>query len=924
VRNSGSRRMRMSARRGAGSGFTLAEVMVAIAVFAVIAAIAMTLYQRLQRSFKQGENATAQQQNTRIAFDRMMADLRMAGFNYNPDGAARPDEQIEGMWTNAVTVRADYDYETADANTPEPTLGGPGNTFNVVSTGNDEIVTYALGKSSGGGGSTLTFQADVASIPRDGTVDTVNINNVYLDMNSPPYTLYRMTLKPGGTALSSIVDKVPIADNIRSMTLAYFDGAGNPLATMAQGMDDPNSIALRKKIAKINVKIIGMTQDPDLAYFDPSDTNPKSMHFRKFELTSDVTPRNLGFVGVQDLDLDKPSTPTGLSVCAGHCQGLYATWNANPPNEGVIKYQVTSGPSITSQTNPQDAYSTNYFVGSLTQGSSYVLGVKGVDGAGNMSDPGAFSSPSTVTNTTTPNPVTSFAASNIGAGNAVANQVQIGWTRPTTNSALLACDNSGGTTPLRDLAGFRLFRGGTASFDPNIPSQVQKTVDPNTLNAGLQAYNDPPDPNVPGIVNCRTYYYKAVAEDLCGLRSSVTAATGSATSAVKPAIPANPTALDMGNQTALVTWNPVTRDVNAGNILIDKYKVFRTKIAVGADPNLATYNLVYDGTVSSISSPIFNDPNLPNIPGSERYWYRVSAHDDCINESDMSMPALVNRCSFGGSVQMSFSPGGNPVAGYQTITVTITGGATPVSAQLTVRDTSNGAVIVNSSSTTYPYVFTWNAGVSPTVPGHTYDVSAAVTNSSGCTDSATTTVSVNSVIPCCITAANPRISANTTLGSVSGGKNNEVQFSIANTCAGDITIQRIAMEWDNATQNSPQLTAWEYQGQPSIVLATPTNPAISGTSPLSIFDLTVTPFTTYPLPTLNNSSNPLDVGYVFTKALVGKIKGSNVGDLIRTQYTFTVNGLSGTSKCDVSVLADPSTPGITLCDPQVDPNCPGF
>ena len=136
-----SRTMRRTER-----GFTLAEVLVAITVMAIVFIVMFSLYDNLQKSFKMSENAANQQQNTRVAFDRMVADVRMAGFNSNPDGDPnRPDEQIEGAWDTAITVRGDYDFEDATARTtPESTLGGVSMPFRTVSTGNDEIITYAL------------------------------------------------------------------------------------------------------------------------------------------------------------------------------------------------------------------------------------------------------------------------------------------------------------------------------------------------------------------------------------------------------------------------------------------------------------------------------------------------------------------------------------------------------------------------------------------------------------------------------------------------------------------------------------------------------------------------------------------------------------------------------------------------------------
>src|SRR5881628_4001932 len=116
-------------------------MMVASAIFAIAAAVAFILYSAAQKSYKAGENSTDQQQATRVAFDRMISDIRLAGFNTNPDGdTTRVDEQIEGMWDTAVTIRGDFDFEDPAASvSPESLLAGTN--YNVVSTGNDEIVT---------------------------------------------------------------------------------------------------------------------------------------------------------------------------------------------------------------------------------------------------------------------------------------------------------------------------------------------------------------------------------------------------------------------------------------------------------------------------------------------------------------------------------------------------------------------------------------------------------------------------------------------------------------------------------------------------------------------------------------------------------------------------------------------------------------
>lgn len=900
------------ARRGAPAGFTLAEVLVAVAVFAVVSAIALTLYQQLQKSFKSGENAASQQQNTRIAFDRLIADLRMAGFNYNPDGdGSRPDEQIEGMWQNALTIRGDFDFETTDATTPESTLGGAGMTFGIVSTANDEIVTYALGKPSGIGGTSLQFQADVASVPRDGTVETVTITNVHLDSNSPPYTLYRIGLKPAGAPLSSMGDKQPVADNIRSLRFTYYDGAGNVLTTMAGGMDTTTAMDLRKKIAKVGVTIVGMTQDPDRSYVDPTDTNPLGRNYRKFELASDVTPRNLGFVGIPDLDLDDPNMPTGLSVCPGHCEGLRTTWNANDPAEGVVKYEITYGASAMSQGNAQDAFGTSLYVDGLDPNASYVVALAAVDAGGNKS-PRTFSGSTPMSESTTPNPPTTLAGTSIGAGNAMTSAIDVGWTAPTRNTADLGCDVS--PWPIRDLVGYRLYRGAVAGFDPAIPAQVQASWDPNTLGGG------DPDPNQTdtAVVNCRTYYYKAVAEDLCGITSTVASGSGSASSATPPEAPLNVTAMDLGLGSAQITWDPVILDTLGTTVVIDTYKVWRARVPAGNDPNLAVFSLLYDGPVVSVGTPAYVDVNMPVISPGEDYYYRMTARDDCPNESAESIPALLTQCSFGGTILISMSPGGYVVTGTQTIIVTVSPGVIPVQGGIVIRDSNTGQPVFQQMSTSYPYTFTWNASAAP--PGH-YDIVAAVTNDQGCTETSMTSVMSSTPGLCCIGVANPSVSDNTTLGSILGGtKNNEIGFELLNNCTRDVTIEGIKATWEDGAAKGPQLTSWTFQGFPDLVLSPPVNPFLPGIPPLADFDLINDPgFTPYPM----GPGSTAVVSYIFTKAMAWKQGQIRLGNTLEIQYAAR-EPMAPQQRCLITVVPDVTNPGLVLCDPTLDPNCPGF
>jgi type II secretory pathway pseudopilin PulG len=183
----------MLASRWSERGMSLIEALIATAVLAIGLIVALTVYDASRKAFAKGENATEQQESIRIAYDMLTSDIRMLGFNVNPDGdPARPDEQLEGALEHAIIFRGDFDQSDPGANqTPEASLaGGP---FHNVSTGNDEIVAYVLSKPDGTGPDTIIFQADVKEPVRDGRVEPVSISNVVLNPTSPPYTLYRVT-----------------------------------------------------------------------------------------------------------------------------------------------------------------------------------------------------------------------------------------------------------------------------------------------------------------------------------------------------------------------------------------------------------------------------------------------------------------------------------------------------------------------------------------------------------------------------------------------------------------------------------------------------------------------------------------------------------------------------------------------------------
>lgn len=131
-------------------GYTLAEVLVAVAIFAVIILGALMLYDRSNQVFKQSVEASDMQQSTRVAFDKLTADLRMAGFDFDRDGT--PFTALATTWKPETTYTSGMLVQPVNPNghTYVAVNGGvSGKTEPVWPTGSKQQVTE---------GGTLTWQ----------------------------------------------------------------------------------------------------------------------------------------------------------------------------------------------------------------------------------------------------------------------------------------------------------------------------------------------------------------------------------------------------------------------------------------------------------------------------------------------------------------------------------------------------------------------------------------------------------------------------------------------------------------------------------------------------------------------------------------------------------------------------------------------
>ena len=859
------------------SGLTLVEILVAITILAIAAIIALTVYDLSRKSFKKGENLTEQQQAVRIAFDRLGADLRMAGYNYNPDGdRTRPDEQIEAAFDTALVLRADFDAEDPTLReTPETDLA-TGGSFLAVSTGNDEIVAYFLAKPDGSSSDTLSFDADISS-PRDGTRETVSIDNVAMVHSDPPYTLYRATLNNDGGTFGSdgFVTRTPLIENVYAMNFRYLNQTGvqaNAAFDLAGTADDiggddvTDAISTRAGIRRVIPQVVGLTRDPDLDYVDASDPIVATRKLRKFPLTGDITPRNLGLIGIRDIasDLNPPTQPGTPSLVPGHCGGLYVSWPDNPIEDQVAYYKVNFSTTAGSTAAARTATNNSYYLGGLTDATTYYVSIQAVDADGNQSVKSTEASVTT-TNVNTPSEPMDGAASTDLEG-----VVRVRWTAVGENQE----DEPAGdpaSPMIRDLAGYRVYRSNGSSFGSAVKIADETVLFPQ------------PSPAYPDsqVVNCRGYNYWVSAVDACGSESPASAEiSGQATTDVAPLAPSGVQAFLVGSSDVKLQWEPVNTDVAGKSVFIDRYRVYRTNpMTIGEFPSSdADFRFIEE--VSGATAYVDNAPG--SVGGVTTVFYKVSATDDCPNESAKS-EAVEPTCSFGGEVRIVRPDDGKAVAGVVPVEVVIDG-ATDTYARLILE-----FVNLNSGSSTTEVVesagpsWTYNWLASPPGP---YRIVATVENVSGCMKSDTIEVSAGTSVGCCLSQPNPELLPIVLECEGSGSaKCATVRYQIINNnCLTSVRIEQMRVTWVDYVGDKPKLLGVRFDGSLIWNVTPPSlSPAENDWEP---DDATRTEPS---IPVSRDSTFPVNVDYVFDKNMAKRGTGKDAVDLrdtFTTSYTF--------------------------------------
>ena len=177
-------------------GFTIAELMVGIALSGVVLAAIFSAYYSQKKSYTVQDQLAAMVQNLRSGMDIMVRDIRMAG--YDPTGTANAGIVTAG--TTSVNVTEDID----------------GDSTTITS---DENITYSLSDNDGDGDNDLERNSTLAAE----NVDALNF--VYLDANSSPTT----TLSEIRSVQITLVARTSKGDPGYADTDVYRNQQGTPI-----------------------------------------------------------------------------------------------------------------------------------------------------------------------------------------------------------------------------------------------------------------------------------------------------------------------------------------------------------------------------------------------------------------------------------------------------------------------------------------------------------------------------------------------------------------------------------------------------------------------------------------------------------------------------------------------------------------------
>ena len=327
-------------------------------------------------------------------------------------------------------------------------------------------------------------------------------------------------------ALKSVVSTSPCVDDQppSAPTGLQQIAASATSATLAWSPSTDNVAVAGYSLSRVGIEL-GTTSETSYSFSGLSCGKTYAVAVRSFDVARNYS----GWVNFYVTtgvcgDVSPPTAPTGLVQTNKTTSGMSVAWSPSSDNVGVARYEIFRDGALAGSTS-----SVSYSFSGLNCGTSYTVGVEGVDGAGNRSAR-TNATMSTAQCVTPPPPTTD--------------------TQPPTTPTSLALVAA-------------------------LPTSVTLTWSPSTDNVGVTGYGAFRNGALAQVVTGTTFVYQGLscgtshqlgvqAYDAKGNHSgiaSVTASTTPCSDTSPPTTPKNPVLLDRTSSSVTVLWSASTDNV---------------------------------------------------------------------------------------------------------------------------------------------------------------------------------------------------------------------------------------------------------------------------------------------------------------------------------------------------------------------------
>jgi type IV pilus assembly protein PilW len=266
-----------------GKGLTLIELLIALAISAILIAAIYRTFIGQQKSYTVQEQVADMQQNVRVAISKMMREIRMAGFGSIsdvldlPGGVNNFSHEVNPEGTNKITIVGGFRQIRQDNGDPITVDSASGTqvTLNYATDAFDGAKHKFI---SIGGIESNTVQS------RDGAKLTLD-NPLKLShpTGTPIFKIQAITYDLGLSDGKPVLRRnentdggsQPLAENIENVQFEYFDANGNPTAIPA------------------NIRMIRVTVIARTGMSDP-EFKGGAGGYRRRTIASNVLLRNMG------------------------------------------------------------------------------------------------------------------------------------------------------------------------------------------------------------------------------------------------------------------------------------------------------------------------------------------------------------------------------------------------------------------------------------------------------------------------------------------------------------------------------------------------------------------------------------------------------------------------------------------------------